>query len=150
MTSMPMPHVWESALHKSNAWLQELAGELGWSDPHHALLALRSVLHALRDRLPPNEAVQLAAQLPLLIKGIYFEGWHPSTTPYRTRTRADFLARVQPPLQRGVPGADAEFVTRAVFRLLVDHVSNGEIEDVRGLLPAELVALWPTPVRAVP
>lgn len=146
MTSMPMPHVWERALHKSNAWLQQLAAELDWNDMQATLLALRSVLHALRDRLPPNEAVQLAAQLPLLIKGVYFDGWHPAATPLKTRTRGDFLELVRQPLLRGVPEADAERVTRAVFTLLAEHVSAGEIQDIRGLLPAELVALWPTPV----
>ena len=139
-------HVWERALHKSNAWLQELDGELGWGDPDASLLALRSVLHALRDRLTANEAVQLAAQLPLLIKGVYFDGWRPSATPQRTRTRQEFLDMVRRPLIRGIPEADPEEVTRAVFRLLDDHVSGGEISDVRNELPAEWSDLWP--VRA--
>ena len=136
-------HVWDRAIHKANAWLQELDGALGWGDLDATLLALRSVLHALRDRLTPNEAVQLAAQLPLLLKGVYFDGWRPSVTPRRTRTRQDFLDAVRAPLIRGIPEADPERVTRAVFRLLDEHVSGGEIADVRGVLPAEWMDLWP-------
>jgi uncharacterized protein (DUF2267 family) len=138
-------HVWDRALHRGNAWLQELSGELGWDDLDATLLALRAVLHALRDRLTPNEAVQLAAQLPLLLKGVYFDGWRPSATPAKARNRDEFLAQVRRPLVRGIPEADPEDVTRAVFKVLDDHVSGGEIADVRNMLPAEWGDLWPTP-----
>jgi uncharacterized protein (DUF2267 family) len=137
-------HVWDRALHRGNAWLQELSGELGWDDRDATLLALRAVLHALRDRLTPNEAVQLAAQLPLFLKGVYFDGWRPSATPVKLRDREAFLDQVRRPLIRGIPEADPEEVTRAVFKLLDDHVSGGEIADIRNMLPAEWGDLWPT------
>lgn len=136
--------VWDRALHRGNAWLQELSGELGWDDRDATLLALRAVLHALRDRLTPNEAVQLAAQLPLFLKGVYFDGWRPSATPVKLRDREAFLDQVRRPLIRGIPEADSEEVTRAVFKLLDDHVSGGEIADIRNMLPAEWGDLWPT------
>ncbi len=143
-------HVWEKALHKGNAWLQEVSGELGWEDLEATLLALRSVLHALRDRLTPNEAVQLAAQFPLLIKGVYFDGWHLRGTPVRARRKGVFLAMVRSNLIRGIPEADPERVTRAVFKVLARHVSEGEISDVRAMLPAEMRDLWPDPVHHAP
>jgi len=135
--------IWDKALQRGGLWVKELADELSWADMSHALHALRSVLHALRDRLPVNEAAQLAAQLPLLIKGVYYDGWNPSRTPVKARTKEEFLALVKQPLERGIPGADAERVTRAVFRLLASHVSEGEILDIRGILPQELLELWP-------
>jgi uncharacterized protein (DUF2267 family) len=141
--------VWDKSLAKSTEWLKELGAELGWQDGHSILLALRSVLHALRDRLPPDEAVDLAAQLPLLIKGLYFDGWDPSITPLKVRTRDDFFRLVMKPLAAGVPDADPERVTRAVFKLLAGHVSEGEIRDVRLALPAELADLWPTGATAM-
>lgn len=140
-------HVWDRTVHKANAWLQELDGGLGWGDLDATLLALRAVLHALRDRLTPDEAVQLAAQLPLLIKGVYFDGWRPSATPQRMRSREEFLDMVRRPLMRGIPEADPEEVTRAVFRLLDEHVSGGEISDVRSVLPGEWSDLWPAATR---
>lgn len=135
-------HVWDKTLAKSNLWLEQLGSELGWKDPEAVLLALRSVLHALRDRLPPDEAVELAAQMPLLIKGIYFDGWNPSATPVRARSKEEFFALVRGPLQGGPLETDTERITRAVFRLLADRVSEGEIRDVRGVLPAALADLW--------
>ena len=137
-------HVWDKTLTKSNEWLKELGAELGWQDPNAVLLALRSVLHALRDRLPPNEAADLAAQMPLLIKGVYFDGWRPSSTPVKVRSKEEFFNMVMQPLARGFPEADPDRVIRAVFRVLAEHVSQGEIRDVRVVLPAEFAEFWPT------
>lgn len=138
-------HLWDKSLNKSNDWIKQLGSDLGWDSAHATLQAMRSVLHALRDRLPPDEAAELAAQLPLLLKGVYFDGWNPSATPVRARSKAEFLALVRDPLQGGMPGFDAERVTRGVFRLLAEHVSHGEIQDVRRTLPAEVAELWPEP-----
>ena len=74
-------HVWDKTLSKGNEWLTKLGYELACQNAHVTLFALRSVLHALRDRLPPDEAVDLAAQMPLIIKGLYFDGWDPSAGP---------------------------------------------------------------------
>ena len=142
MTSISQ--VWEKSLVKSSEWLKELGAELGWQDVNAVYLALRSVLHALRDRLPPSEAADLAAQMPLLIKGVYFDGWRQSATPVKVRSKEDFLRMVAQPLARGFPEADPERVTRAVFRIVAEHISQGEIRDVRLVLPAELSELWPS------
>jgi len=140
--------VWDKTLVKSNEWLKQLGTELRWKDPDMILTALRSVLHALRDRLPPDEAVQLAAQMPMLLKGLYFDGWDPSATPVKARNLEEFFARVRGRLLGGPLDLDAERITRAVFKLLADRISAGEIRDVRGMLPAELAALWPEAVAA--
>jgi uncharacterized protein (DUF2267 family) len=70
--------VFDTTVHKTNSWLHELMEELGWSDRHKAYLALRATLHALRDRLTVQGVAQLGAQLPMLIRGFYYEGWVPS------------------------------------------------------------------------
>jgi uncharacterized protein (DUF2267 family) len=139
MTSLA--HIWDKALSKSNVWLSELSHELSWEDAHLTLLGLRAVLHALRDRLPPDEAVDLAAQMPLIIKGVYFDGWD--------RTKAEFLDLVRRRLERGILDADPERVTRAVFKLVAQRVSEGEIRDVRSVLPDEVAELWPAGANAL-
>lgn len=141
-------HVWDKTLSKGNEWLTKLGYELACQNAHVTLLALRSVLHALRDRLPPDEAVDLAAQMPLIIKGLYFDGWDPSATPVKARTKEEFLALVKKRLQRGVLDADPERVTGAVFKLIAERVSEGEVRDVRGILPAEIAELWPAATDA--
>jgi uncharacterized protein (DUF2267 family) len=132
----------DSTIHTTNVWLQDLMDRLGWPDRHRAYLALRAVLHALRDRLTVEEAADLAAQLPMLVRGFYYEGWHPHGKPLKQRKKEEFLAHVAQAFHDG-PCVDPERLTRAVFQVLAEHVTAGEIEDVKSSLPADIRALWP-------
>ncbi|MCL4502764.1 MAG: DUF2267 domain-containing protein [Deltaproteobacteria bacterium] len=133
--------VFDRSIHAANDWLKDIMYELGTEDRHRAYLALRATLQALRDRLSVNEAAQLGAQLPLLIRGFYYEGWTPSGKPLKERHKKDFLAHIQD--QFGPDGIDAESVARAVFKMLHFRVSKGAIQDLKGVMPKELLELWP-------
>jgi uncharacterized protein (DUF2267 family) len=106
-----------------------------------AYSALRSVLHALRDRLTVDEAAHLAAQLPMLVRGIYFEGWKPSVTPKKIRHQDEFLESVANGLGRNTD-IDPEHATRAVFDFLGNKIAMGELEDIIGMMPHEIRELW--------
>lgn len=134
--------VFDTTVQKTNRWLKELMELLGWDQKQRAYDALRAVLHALRDRLTVHEAAQLGAQLPMLIRGIYYEGWDPALKPERTRHKEDFLAGIERQF-RGDDLVDPEQVARAVFTVLEGHISEGEIQDIEAILPAELRELWP-------
>lgn len=134
--------VFDTTLHKTHSWLHDLMQVLGWPDRHKAYLALRATLHALRDRLTVEEVAQLGAQLPMLIRGFYYEGWDPTGKPLRVRHKEQFLARIEQQFQ-GDDRIDPEQVARAVFTVLAKRVSEGEIEDVKHVLPAEIRDLWP-------
>lgn len=131
----------ERTLQKTNEWLKQVAEELKIEDRHEALKALRSVLHALRDRLPVEEAADLGGQLPLLIRGLYYENWEPARTPLKIRKPEEFLARLREEFQPD-PGQDMERLTRAVLRVLKSRISAGEIDDVLSNLPQDLRPLW--------
>ena len=75
----------DRSVEKAHVWLNDMAEELGTDDRQFAYRALRASLHAIRDRLPVEEAAQLAAQMPLLIRGIYYENWRPAATPMTYR-----------------------------------------------------------------
>jgi uncharacterized protein (DUF2267 family) len=134
--------VFDMTLHKTNSWLNDLMQELGWPDRHKAYMALRVTLHALRDRLTIDEVAQLSAQFPMLIRGFYYEGWDPTDKPLRIRHKEQFLARIEQEL-RGDDYLDPEEVACAVFTVLAHRVTEGEIEDVQHILPAEIRELWP-------
>lgn len=134
--------LFSETLEKTQLWLDELRDELEWDHPAGLLAALRAGLHTLRDRLTPAEAAQLAAQLPLLVRGLYFEGWRPAAEPWKERHSEGFLARVEHELRGYAELKDPERIVRAVFRLLSRHVSEGEVEQVRQLLPTEVRELW--------
>ena len=99
------------------------------------------VLHALRDRLPVDQAAALAAQLPMLVRGFYYEGWHPHGKPVKERHKEEFLAHIAAAF-RDDPDVDPEQVARAVFQVLSKHVTSGEIDGVKRSLPTEIRALW--------
>jgi uncharacterized protein (DUF2267 family) len=84
----------EHTVHVTHTWINELDELLGWSNKSRSYRLLRSVLQALRDWLPVNEAADFAAQLPNLLRGVYYEQWRPATTPVKPRSKSDFLGRI--------------------------------------------------------
>lgn len=132
----------DSTLHKTNVWLKELQEELDWkpSDHQKTYHALRAVLHVLRDRLTPQEASDFAAQLPMLIRGFYYEGWNPSRTP-TSDNREEMLAKIAEHFETDA-SVEAETITRAVFKVVQKHVSEGEVEDIKAALPKSIRELW--------
>lgn len=123
-------------------WVDDLLVRLDWQHRETALLALRATLHALRDHLPVDEAVHLGGELPLVMRGLYYDGWHPATKPLALPDRQTFLERVHAGVHRD-PGIDAEQVIRSVFALLTERISDVEVQDVKAVLPEALRGLWP-------
>jgi uncharacterized protein (DUF2267 family) len=137
---MSDPSIIERSVEKAHLWLNDMAAEMGTEDRNEAYRALRAYLHALRDRLPIDEAAQLAAQLPELIRGIYYEGWNPSTTPVKYRDFDEFLDRISG--EAVLDGKTrAAFAVGAAAAVLRRHVSAGEIEDIRAILPNDLLPI---------
>lgn len=130
-----------TTVKKSNKWLKEIMENQRWEDRHKAYLALRSVLHTLRDRLIVDEATHLGAQLPMLIRGLYYEGWTPAGKPVK-RSREEFLSTISEAFKND-PAIDPERVVRSVFAVMAKRVSEGEIEDIKSALPEEIRELWP-------
>ncbi|HEU0116131.1 MAG TPA: DUF2267 domain-containing protein [Thermomicrobiales bacterium] len=137
----------DTTVQTTNAWLREIGDALGIANRRHAYLALRGTLHALRDFLPLDESAQLAAQLPMLVRGLYYEGWNPSAAPDPERTPERFLRRVDQEMARAMRGEAcpiaAEEAVRAVLRVLAEHVSAGELEQARQTLPERVRLFWP-------
>ena len=91
-----------------------------------------------------DEVADLGAQLPMLVRGLFYEGWVPSGKPVKERKKEDFLAHIAAQF-RNDPAVFPEAVAWAVFKLLESRVSAGEIQDVMHVLPAEIRSLWPQP-----
>lgn len=142
ITQQDIPHGLRRTVHVTSTWLKRIAEELGHGDKQRAYHALRGVLFAMRDRLPVEEVLDLSAQLPTLIRGVLFEGYKTAGKPETYRSRDEFLRRVNEELGV-VGGADPESATRAVFTVLSEKVTEGEVEDVRHMLPSSVRALWP-------
>ena len=132
----------DRAVHNASEWLNDLDGTFGWGDKQKTYRACRAVLHVLRDRLRIEEAVQLGAQLPMVLRGLYYEGWRPSQTPAKIRSEEEFLSAISEAYASPDP-IEPTKITRHVFQMLDEHVSAGEIEDVKSSLPEPIRRLWP-------
>jgi uncharacterized protein (DUF2267 family) len=107
----------DHTIQETNIWLKALGEKLHFTERHYAYSALRAVLHALRDRLTPEMAVHLGAQFPMLLRGLYYEGWHIAGKPTKDRSAQEFADRVLKELPPQFP-IDPLTVTRGVFEIL--------------------------------
>ena len=132
----------DHTLQEGNLWLKAIAESLHLEDRRHAYSALRATLHALRDRMPPERAVHFGAQLPMLIRGLYFEGWRLAGKPTGERSIDDFCDHIARELPPHFP-MDPQTTARGVFDMLARQLDEGEIGKVIDQMPLPLRALWP-------
>lgn len=133
--------VFDTTVQETNLWLKAIMEELRTDDRHDAYLALRATLHALRDRLGSENAVHLAAQLPMLVRGLYYEGWRMAASQTKERSQAEFLEHVHRELPRG-GHIDPNRAARAVFAVMWQKLDVGEVGKVIERMPADLQDLW--------
>lgn len=133
--------VFDKTLQESNLWLKALMASLGTDSRDEAYDALKATLHTLRDRIGPENAVHLGAQLPMLIRGLFYDGWRPATTPTKERHLNDFLDHLSQNLARN-SRTDPEAAARAVFYVMWQKIDAGEVAKLLRILPAEVRELW--------
>lgn len=140
-----MPDVQDLAIavKATDDWIDDLQRRLGWHDRERVYRAMLAALHALRDTLPRDEAVYIGAQLPPLLRGLYYEGWHPGAHT-AAHSRTAFLQRIHDTLHREA-GIDPERVARAVFAMLINaRLPAAEVEEAQAATPKSLHNLWPS------
>lgn len=142
MTEFKASPVVDKMVQSANIWIKDIMYELNLADPDHAYQVLRTTLQALRDRLPPTEAVHLGAQLPTLLRGTYYEGWKLSDKPLKIKTKEEFFNHISE-LHNTPLAVENETAARAVFKLLYHHLSPGEIGKIKNITPEQLQDLWP-------
>lgn len=133
--------IFDKTLQITNTWLSEIM-EHGARERHVAWHALGTVLRALRDRLTPGLAAHLGAQLPLLVRGLYYDQFDPDQEPAKWRSREEFLGLVSAGF-RGMETVDPAQMAEAVFHVLNRHLDPGQTENVRRAMPEEVRAMWP-------
>lgn len=125
-------------IERTDVWMNELTGKLSVNEDK-AYKALKAVLHGLRDRITVEEAADMAAQLPLFLRGVYYEGWKPSDKPLKMNSLDEFYNYVR---GKGLPqDLEAEGACRSVMEMLSRRISSGELADIRAGLPKDLKGL---------
>ncbi|MGN9778378.1 DUF2267 domain-containing protein [Micromonospora sp. H33] len=134
----------DASMQKTNLILKDIEEAYGWpkSQRHQSYCALRTVLHLLRDRMPVQESVEFAAQLPVVLRGIYFDGWRPMDVPVKLN-RDDFLVEVRRQFTYDIKGSTQNLV-QVVLNALRNHVTTqGQWDDVKDNMPKDLVRTLP-------
>lgn len=132
--------VFDKTIQTTNSWLNEITEVLG-PDRQLAWKVLSTVLHKLRDRLPVDVAAHLGAQLPLLVRGVYYDQFQPAKQPSSCRDLDEFVAEVQEWLTDVRP-VNAKDAVDAVFAILSRHVPEGQLVIVRNSLPGSMRDRW--------
>jgi uncharacterized protein (DUF2267 family) len=135
----------EAGMEKSIVWLKDMENSY-ITNEEQALNVLRIVLHSLRDRLTVDEAALFATQLPVVIRGLYFEDWDPSRVP-ADRNAAAFEREIQERLEEISQEVKAGVAIPVVFELLHRHVSPSLVEYMKTALPQDLSDFWPQEER---
>jgi uncharacterized protein (DUF2267 family) len=130
----------DKTLQESNLWLKELMKVLKTSDRELAYRVLRATLHAVRDRIGPENAVHLGAQLPMLLRGLFYEGFRLQQST--ERHMKPFLDHVRAELPPSLD-IDTEEVVKGVFWVMSDRIDSREVAKIAKILPAELRGLVP-------
>lgn len=131
----------------ATAFIHEVANELNTDDLDKAGRILITVLHTLRDRILPQESLDLIAQLPVYIRAAYTDGWRLSDKVERSHTREGFFNNVKKHAVAGInttdfdDDEDVEAKVRAVFRVLERHVPEGEVAHLKSQLPEPIAEL---------
>ncbi|RZB19794.1 DUF2267 domain-containing protein [Streptomyces sp. F001] len=133
----------DTMVDKANRLLRDVEEAFGWPKERRkqSYAALRAVLHPLRDRLPVETAVQFGAQLPTIIRGMYYDGWKPAETPVKM-SNEEFFERIRSEFPYAVEGGNEQLV-RTVLKSLERHVSEGEWQHLKSRVPNSFAALLP-------
>lgn len=133
--------VFDRTLQTTNIWLNEIMEDIG-PDRQMAWKVLAVVLHKLRDRLSVELAAHLGSQLPLLVRGSYYDQYRPSKQPTDCNTFDEFVQDVADELSNLKP-TNPKAAVQAVFDVLSRHISAGQIAKIRAALPQDLTSSWP-------
>ena len=132
----------DKTVQESNLWLKGVMERLNTYDRHHGYSTLRAVLHALRDRIGPENAAHLGAQLPMLLRGLFYEGWDPTGKPTKERHENAFLAHIARELPRAT-NSEIEAGACAVLDVLSKHIDRGAAVKLAAIIPQDLRKFWP-------
>jgi uncharacterized protein (DUF2267 family) len=138
----------DKTVQESNLWLKDVMERLNTYDRHHAYSTMRAVLHVLRDRIGPENAAHLGAQLPMLLRGLFYEGWDPTGKPTKERHENAFLAHIARELPRAAGPGEIEQGAVAVLDVLSKHIDRGAAVKLAAILPQDLRRFWPAFIQS--
>jgi uncharacterized protein (DUF2267 family) len=130
----------DTMVQKTHEWIARIAESI-YMEKRDAWKSLRAMLQTLRDRLPADLAVHFSAQLPMLVRGLYYEGWEPSKVPIKM-SREEFLPVVQSRIIADRVIDPVETVQN-VLAIVANHIHGGEMHKMMDVFPRDIQSLFP-------
>jgi uncharacterized protein (DUF2267 family) len=127
--------VFSSAEQTANDWLATVARHLGTDDQRRAYRIVRAWLQTVRNRLTVETAAHLAAQLPVIWRGVFYDGWLPERMPMKFGADELLMTLAQ---DAGISLAEAREAAPAMTAALAELTSSDEIGHVMAALPSHL------------
>lgn len=133
----------ENNIHQTMDWIYAIEEACHWDEDNQkrAFAALRAVLQELRNLLPLEYVVQLSDQLPLVIRGIFFENWDPNSISVQEIKKEDFLDAIAKTLYP-YRDIDVEEITKGVLQVLGEKLPAGELGKILKNMPREIKELY--------
>jgi len=134
--------IFDRTLQETNGWLKSVMGQLGTDNRHVAYVVLKATLHALRDHVGARDAQRLGEQLPMLMRGFYYENWRFDANDRAVADKHDFLERVRAEIPAGTRVAPTH-AAKAVFEVMWEKIAPDEVARLIARCSPSLQDLWP-------
>ena len=142
-----MLNAFDNHCQEATRFIKNIAVQLGTpDDTEHAVRVLKCIFRALRRKLIPDESLHIVSQLPLLLKGMYVDGWDIYEPISEAKTFDEFLNDIRDNTE-GREGEDfdddeqARKKIAAVFNVLKEFISDSELDYIHDELPKEVVEM---------
>uniref|UniRef100_UPI003F9CFA71 DUF2267 domain-containing protein n=1 Tax=Mycobacterium sp. TaxID=1785 RepID=UPI003F9CFA71 len=122
-------------------WINDVAREFDTEDREFAYRVLRAWLHTLRDRLTVEASAHFAAQLPDLIRGIYYAGWNPSAVPENYDAEAYAARFAREAIIAPDDGGEKVQPDPATTATVLHHLPPPQMDKALDQLPREIRTL---------
>ncbi|OBG92799.1 hypothetical protein A5697_00215 [Mycobacterium sp. E3251] len=125
----------DHAIDAAHTWVNDVAKEFDTEDREFAYRVLRAWLHTLRDRLTVEASAHFAAQLPDLIRGVFYQAWNPTAVPdkYDAKAYAVRFSR-----EANIALEDVGKAASATTAAVLHHLPVAQIDKALGQLPMEI------------
>ncbi|ELR17106.1 uncharacterized protein ACA1_057410 [Acanthamoeba castellanii str. Neff] len=135
-----VPQLFAPALAKANQWLSDIRAQCDLHDLHQAYTLLRAVFFTIRDWSGVLDNISLTEKLPMLLRGIYYEGWKAVEPRDEVRTIGDFYDTIKYHLGT-TPGPLAdnlELNTINALQVIRVHLPQGDFKKVMNAVPEDM------------
>lgn len=132
-------------VHDANEYFKYLATKLGHPDEQNRVVFIwRAVMHTIRDRIHISESIDLISPLPMILKGMYVEGWKYHDKPlYDFETLEQMKTQVKA-LQNKYGEARFDWskptdeIISITLESLEKYVPAEQMEQIRNQLPDDI------------